>query len=101
MKKFHMILAVAVLMVFVLIAPVYAKVTFGSTQMTPVAEREFLLNQLSAFSKSSGISIELLNFEYPDLLSRLEAEHKTGKVTINLVADLQSNLYIMASEGLF
>lgn len=101
MKKFHMILAVAVLMVFVLIAPVYAKVTFGSTQMTPVAEREFLLNQLSAFSKSSGISIELLNFEYPDLLSRLEAEHKTGKITINLVADLQSNLYIMASEGLF
>jgi len=87
-------------LILMLLVPIFGKVNFGSTQMTPAAEREFLLNQLAAFSKSSGIDVGLINFEYPDLLSRLEAEHKTNKITINLVADLQANLYNFAAEGL-
>lgn len=92
---------IVLLVLLVTVVSIFAKVTFGSTQMTPAAEREFLLNQLAAFSKSSGVSVELLNFEYTDLLARLEAEQKTGKIAINLVADLQANLYVMASKGLF
>lgn len=96
MRRFLVLLAVLAVLV-----PVYAKVTFGSTQMTPVAEREFLINQLTAFSRASGVPVELLNFEYADLLARLEAEQRAGRITLNLVADLQANLYVMAAKGLF
>ncbi|PLV59954.1 ABC transporter substrate-binding protein [Thermotoga sp. KOL6] len=89
------------LMVLLIVASVVlGKVNFASTQMTPAAEREFMLNKLAEFSKSSGIDVEFLNFEYPQLFSRLQAEVRAGKTTLNLVADLQGNLYIMASEGL-
>lgn len=77
----------------------FGKVNFASTQMTPAAEREFMLNKLAEFSKKSGIDVEFLNFEYPQLYSRLQAEIRAGKNTLNLIADLQGNLYIMASEG--
>ena len=86
--------------VVLLVVSIFGKVNFGSTQMMPVAERTFLLNQLSSFAKSSGISVELISFEQPDLLSRLEAEHKTNRITINLVGDLQANLYTYAAENL-
>lgn len=78
----------------------FAKVNFGSTQMTPAAEREFMIRLLGDFSKSSGTEVEFLNFEYTDLLSRVEAEQKAGKVVLNLIADLQSGLYTMGSNGL-
>ncbi|MCD6551471.1 ABC transporter substrate-binding protein [Thermotoga sp.] len=88
-------------MVLLVVAGViFGKVNFASTQMTPAAEREFMLNKLTEFSKSSGIDVEFLNFEYPQLFSRLQAEIRAGRNTLNLVADLQGNLYIMASEGL-
>jgi len=77
----------------------FGKVNFASTQMTPAAEREFMLNKLVEFSKKTGIGVEFLNFEYPQLYSRLQAEIRAGKNTLNLIADLQGNLYIMASEG--
>lgn len=78
----------------------FAKVNFGSTQMTPAAEREFMIRLLSDYAKSSGIEIEFLNFEYTDLLSRVEAEQKAGRIVLNLIADLQSGLYTMGSKGL-
>lgn len=95
MKK---LLVGLVLLSFVVFA--FAKVNFGSTQMTPAAEREFMIRLLGDFSKSSGVEIEFLNFEYTDLLSRVEAEQKAGKVVLNLIADLQSGLYTMGSSGL-
>ncbi|MGQ9855975.1 MAG: ABC transporter substrate-binding protein [Fervidobacterium sp.] len=95
MKRY---LVMLVLILTVLTA--FAKVNFGSTQMTPAAEREFMLRLLAGFSKSSGIEVEFLNFEYTDLLSRLEAEQKAGKIVINLVADLQSSFYTFGSKGL-
>jgi len=95
MKKWF-VLVVAVLSVVL----VLGKVNFGSTQMTPAAEREFMIRLLTNFSKSSGIEVEFLNFEYTDLLSRIEAEQKAGKVVLNLIADLQSGLYTMGSKGL-
>lgn len=84
----------------VVVAFAFAKVNFGSTQMTPAAEREFMIRLLSDYAKSSGIEIEFLNFEYTDLLSRVEAEQKAGKIVLNLIADLQSGLYTMGSGGL-
>ncbi len=95
MKK---VLVFAILTVFVFFA--FAKVTFGSTQMTPAAEREFMIRLLSDFSKSSGIAVEFLNFEYADLLSRVEAENRTGRVSLNLVGDLQGGLMTLAAGGL-
>lgn len=84
----------------VMAAIIFGKVNFASTQMTPAAEREFMLNKLAEFSESSGIKVDFLNFEYSQLFSRLKAEAKAGKTTLNLVADLQGNLYIMAAEGI-
>ncbi len=83
-----------------LVALTFAKVNFGSTQMTPAAEREFMIRLLSDYAKSSGIEIEFLNFEYTDLLSRVEAEQKAGRIVLNLIADLQGGLYTMGSKGL-
>ncbi|MDK2786208.1 sugar-binding protein [Thermotoga neapolitana DSM 4359] len=88
------------MVILAVVGVVFGKVNFASTQMTPAAEREFMLNKLAEFSKSSGIDVEFLNFEYPQLFSRLQAEIRAGRTTLNLVADLQGNLYIMASEGL-
>ncbi|AEH51673.1 ABC transporter substrate-binding protein [Pseudothermotoga thermarum] len=78
----------------------FGKVTFGSTQLTPAAEREFMIRTLAEFSKTSGIAVEFLNFEYADLLSRVEAEDRAGKVSLNLVGDLQSGLVNLAAQGL-
>jgi len=95
MKRWFVLMAIVFAVVLVL-----AKVNFGSTQMTPAAEREFMIRLLGSFSKSSGVEVDFLNFEYTDLLSRLEAEQKAGKIVLNLIADLQSGLYTMGSKGL-
>ncbi|MDK2885080.1 MAG: multiple sugar transport system substrate-binding protein [Pseudothermotoga sp.] len=95
MRRFLIVMILAALVVFS-----FAKVNFGSTQMTPAAEREFMIRKLGEFSKASGVDVEFLNFEYTDLLSRLEAEQKAGKPVLNLVADLQSGLYTMGANGL-
>ncbi|MGJ8455696.1 ABC transporter substrate-binding protein [Pseudothermotoga sp. U03pept] len=95
MRRWFVVLALVLSVVFVL-----AKVNFGSTQMTPAAEREFMIRLLGDFAKTSGVEIEFLNFEYTDLLSRVEAEQKAGRIVLNLIADLQSGLYTMGSKGL-
>ncbi len=82
-----------------LVAFAFAKVNFGSTQMTPAAEREFMIRLLGDFSKRSGIQVEFLNFEYTDLLSRVEAEQRAGRIVLNLIADLQSGLNTMGASG--
>ncbi len=93
MKK----LLVALLLVAVVMS--FAKVYFGSTQMTPAEERAFLKSKLAEFTKKTGIDVELLNFDYAALLTRVESEQKTGKVKLGLVADLQGGLYLLASKG--
>jgi len=93
MKKFLVIALV------LLTAMSFAKVFFASTQMTPSEERAFLLSKLSEFTKETGIDVELLNLGYADILARVEAEQKTGKVKLGLIADLQGGLYILASKG--
>ena len=95
MRKFLVILSIALIAAFV-----FGKINFGSTQMTPAAEREFMNRKLSEFSKQSGLDVTFLNFEYPELFNRIEAEQKAGKVVLNLIADLQGGLYTMASRDL-
>ncbi len=88
-----------VILLAVLTVMSFAKVYFASTQMVPAEERAFLLSELSKFTKESGIKVELLSMSYSDILARVEAEQRTGKVKVGLIGHLQGGLYLMASKG--
>ncbi len=88
-----------VILLAVLTVVAFGKVYFASTQMTPAEERAFLISKLQEFTAKTGIKVELLNLSYTDILARISAEQKTGKVKVGLVADLQGGLYLLASKG--
>lgn len=77
----------------------YGMVNFASTQLHPASEREFIVSKLAEFTKETGIKVNFLALSYTEILSRVEAEQKTGKISIGLVADLQGGLYLLASKG--
>ncbi len=77
----------------------YGMVNFASTQLHPASEREFIVSKLAEFTKETGIKVNFLPLSYTEILSRVEAEQKTGKISIGLVADLQGGLYLLASKG--
>ncbi len=77
----------------------YGMVNFASTQLHPASEREFIVSKLAEFTKETGIKVNFLPLSYTEILSRVEAEQKTGKISIGFVADLQGGLYLLASKG--
>ncbi|MCD6420425.1 MAG: carbohydrate ABC transporter substrate-binding protein [Synergistetes bacterium] len=102
MKKFAVI-GLMVLLVFVVSAYAVSapKIYFVSTQMHPAGEREFMVGTLlKSFAKESGINVEFLALTYNEMLSRVSAEEKTGKVTISVIGDLHGGLDVMASRNL-
>ncbi len=77
------------------------KLFFGSTQLHPAEEREFMIGKLlRAFKAETGIDVEFVALTYNEMLSRMMAEQKSGKVTLSLVGDLHGGLDVMASRGL-
>ncbi|MBC7094245.1 ABC transporter substrate-binding protein [Thermococcus sp.] len=71
-----------------------------STQLNPPEERAFVQEQLlKEFKDQSGIDVNFVPISYSDLATRLEAEEKTGEVTIDLVADLHGGLDFFNSQG--
>jgi len=102
MKKFAVI-GLMVLLVFTVSAYAVSapRIYFVSTQMHPAGEREFMVGTLlKNFTKESGISVKFLALTYNEMLSRMSAEQKTGKVTISVVGDLHGGLDVMASRNL-
>jgi len=95
MRKF------AVLLLAVLAAVVImADVAFVSTQMHPATERQFMEGDLLAnFAKQYGIKVKFLPLTYQEASSRIEAEQKAGKVSVNLFADLQGGIDLLAGKG--
>ena len=82
--------------------PALEKVTiiFASTQLAPAKEKEFVLSQLlPPFTKETGIKVDFVTPSYSELVDRLEAEMKAGKVTISLIGDLHGGLDLFASKG--
>ncbi len=102
MKKLF-VLSLVVVMLFVLSVSGFAgekKLIFASTQLAPAAEKEFMIGTLlKNFKKESGISVDFVGLSYNEILSRLSAEEKTGKVTISVVGDLHGGLDAMSANG--
>jgi len=68
-------------------------ITWMSTQFTPIAEGEFVRNEILApFAEETGISVELLNVEYAEFAARIEAEYEAGAGEIALLCGLHGDL---------
>ncbi len=77
------------------------KLIFASTQLVPAAEKEFMIGTLlKNFTEESGVNVEFVGLTYNEILSRLSAEEKAGKVTISLIGDLHGGLDAMSANGL-
>ncbi|CAB48950.1 ABC transporter substrate-binding protein [Pyrococcus abyssi] len=76
------------------------KVVWASTQFTPPQERAFVLDELiPGFKEEVKIDVEFIPLDYPDLATRLEAEESSGKVTIDVIADLHGGLDYFNAKG--
>lgn len=74
--------------------------TWLSTQLNPPEERAFVQQTLlKGFTDETGINVNFVPVSYTDMVTRLEAEEKTGKVTIDVVGDLHGGMDYMASKG--
>jgi len=95
---------IAVLVITLLLTlPVFAgeALNFASTQMVPAAEQIFAKSVLlKGFADESGINVEFIPMEYPDLFTRLSAEVFAQKVTISLVGELHGGLDLMNTKVL-
>ncbi|AMM54239.1 ABC transporter substrate-binding protein [Pyrococcus kukulkanii] len=76
------------------------KIVWASTQLNPPEERAFVLNELiPPFKDEAGIDVEFVPISYSDLATRLEGEEQSGKVTIDVVADLHGGLDYFNAKG--
>ncbi|AFK21691.1 ABC transporter substrate-binding protein [Pyrococcus sp. ST04] len=102
--------AVGVLVAALLVAAVFVsgciggggptKIVWASTQLNPPEERAFVLNELiPPFKDETGIDVEFVPISYSDLATRLEGEESSGKVTIDVVADLHGGLDYFNAKG--
>ena len=70
-----------------------AEITWMSTQFTPIAEGEFVRSEILApFAGETGISVELLNVEYAEFATRIEAEYQAGAGEIAVLCGLHGDL---------
>lgn len=71
-----------------------------STQLNPPEEQAFVKEQLlKGFTGETGINVNFVPISYTDMVTRLEGEEKTGKVTIDLIGDLHGGMDYMNSKG--
>jgi multiple sugar transport system substrate-binding protein len=73
---------------------------FLSTQLNPPEEQAFVKDELlKGFTSETGIEVNFVPISYTDMVTRLEGEEKTGKVTIDVIGDLHGGMDYMASKG--
>ncbi|WP_048151346.1 ABC transporter substrate-binding protein [Palaeococcus ferrophilus] len=72
---------------------------FLSTQLNPPEEQAFVKDELlKAFTTDTGIEVNFVPISYTDMVTRLEGEEKTGKVTIDVIGDLHGGMDYMSSK---
>ena len=99
LKKFVVVLIICMLLTSAVFAA--EVLNFASTQMVPAAEQIFAKSVLvKGFTDKSGISVEFIPMEAPDLFTRLSAEVAAQKVTISLVGELHGGLDLMNTKVL-
>lgn len=96
----------ALIIVIIIVATAFlymgrgATITWASTQLNPAEEQAFVKQELlPPFTQETGIQVNFVAISYSDLATRLEAEMKAGKVTIDLIGDLHGGLDLFASKG--
>ncbi len=68
------------------------EITWMSTQFVPIAEAEFVRNQiLKPFAEKTGINVKFLGAEYAEFVSRVQAEYKAGKGEIAVLCGLHGD----------
>jgi len=99
LKRFIVVLVICILLSSAAVAQ--EALNFASTQMVPAAEQIFAKSiLLKGFTDDSGINVEFIPMEYPDLFTRLTAEVSAQKVTISLVGELHGGLDLMNTTAL-
>jgi multiple sugar transport system substrate-binding protein len=99
LKKFIVVLIICMFLTSAVFAA--EVLNFASTQMVPAAEQIFAKSVLvKGFTDESGISVEFIPMEAPDLFTRLSAEVAAQKVTISLVGELHGGLDLMNTKVL-
>lgn len=99
LKRFVVVLIICMLLTSAVFAA--EVLNFASTQMVPAAEQIFAKSVLvKGFTDGSGISVEFIPMEAPDLFTRLSAEVAAQKVTISLVGELHGGLDLMNTKVL-
>lgn len=99
LKRFIVVLIICMLLTSAVFAA--EVLNFASTQMVPAAEQIFAKSVLvKGFADESGISVEFIPMEAPDLFTRLSAEVSAQKVTISLVGELHGGLDLMNTKVL-
>ena len=90
MRKYGILAVALFLGVF---AGVAAKeITWMSTQFVPIAEAEFVRNQLlKPFADATGIDVKFIGAEYAEFVSRVEAEYEAGKGEIAVLCGLHGD----------
>ncbi|MGY4706144.1 ABC transporter substrate-binding protein [Candidatus Bipolaricaulota sp. J31] len=69
------------------------KIVWMSTQFVPIAEAEFVRNEILApFAEATGIEVEFLGAEYAEFASRIEAEYQAGAGEIAVLCGLHGDL---------
>src|SRR4030042_1340273 len=99
LKRFIVVLIICMFLTSAVFAA--EVLNFASTQMVPAAEQIFAKSVLvKGFTDESGISVEFIPMEAPDLFTRLSAEVAAQKVTISLVGELHGGLDLMNTKVL-
>ncbi len=95
------IIAIAAFLVYwFYLRPRPVKLIWASTQLCPAKERAFVEGTLLAqFKKDTGIEVKFVPLSYVEMTSRIEAEQKAKKVTVNVIGDLHGGLDLFASKG--
>ncbi len=77
-----------------------ASIIWASTQLVPPEEQAFVKGTLlTQFKQKTGISVTFVGLSYSEMITRITAAEKSGKVSISLIGDLHGDLDLMASKG--
>lgn len=69
------------------------KITFFSTQLAPIAEAEWMRNQLALFTEETGIEVTFLATDvYGEYADRVLADYRTGRGEFSLLGMLHGDV---------
>lgn len=79
--------------------PTVTKLIWASTQLAPAAEQAFVRELLKDFTRETGIEVEFVPLGYAEMSARIEAEVTSGKVTVNLIGALSTEVEFFVARG--